>query len=238
MVTHIATVRINRVRLPNLLVVSWTEKWIFPCPRSRLKIWPRETASAVLSRVSLLISVLRLNLVLTHGIPPEFRGGVHIRHTPSVQFRVYQVTRLRTDGVHCRESSGTGPENLKVVPNECCLARSPWTTLYAPIFPTTTTGMKWVQDVESTGGNRYHWSLNTPREDQCEWHRMTWMTRPSCAVMCNLINTHWSPLGRTNASAIQWRGWQGRIARLCVTKIDTQTQLFPRLTRGFGNTYN
>ena len=29
------------------------------------------------SRVSLLISILRLNLVLTYGIPPEFRGGVH-----------------------------------------------------------------------------------------------------------------------------------------------------------------
>ena len=28
---------------------------------------------------------------------------------------------MRTDGVHCRESAGTGPVNLKVVPNECCL---------------------------------------------------------------------------------------------------------------------
>ena len=27
-------------------------------------------------------------------------------------------------------------------------------------------------------------------EDQCERHRMTRMTRPDCAVMCNLINTH------------------------------------------------
>ena len=31
------------------------------------------------SRVSLLVSIiLRLNLVLTYGIPPEFRGGVHL----------------------------------------------------------------------------------------------------------------------------------------------------------------
>ena len=36
------------------------------------------------------------------------------RHTPSGQFRVYRVTQLRTDGVHCRESAGTGPVNLKV----------------------------------------------------------------------------------------------------------------------------
>ena len=37
------------------------------------------------------------------------------------------VTQLRTDGVHCRESAGTGPVNLNVVPNGCCLGRSPWT---------------------------------------------------------------------------------------------------------------
>ena len=49
------------------------------------------------------------------------------RHTPSGQSRVYRVTQLRTDGVHCRESAGTGPVNLKVVPNGCCLGRSPWT---------------------------------------------------------------------------------------------------------------
>ena len=51
---------------------------MFPCPRSRLRIWFRETGSTVSSQVSLLISVLRLNLVLTYGIPPEFRGGVHL----------------------------------------------------------------------------------------------------------------------------------------------------------------
>ena len=51
-------------------------KQILPCPRSRLRIWSRETGWAVPSRVSLLISILRLNLVLTYGIPPEFRGGV------------------------------------------------------------------------------------------------------------------------------------------------------------------
>ena len=44
----------------------------------RMRISSRETGSAVPSRVSLLISILRLNLVLTYGIPPEFRGGVHL----------------------------------------------------------------------------------------------------------------------------------------------------------------
>ena len=86
----------------------------------------RDGFGSVPSRVNLLISILRLNLVLTYyGIPPEFGGSVHlfikIRHTPSGQSRVYQVTPMRiTDGVHCRESAGTGPVNLKVVPNQCC----------------------------------------------------------------------------------------------------------------------
>ena len=77
---------------------------MLPCPRSCLRIWSRETGSAVPSRVSLLISILRLNLVLTYGIPPEFRAGVRLfmynRHTPSGQSRVYRVTQLHTDGIH------------------------------------------------------------------------------------------------------------------------------------------
>ena len=64
--------------------------------------------------------------MLTYRIRPEFRGGVHLfiydRHTPLGQSRVSRVTQLRTDGVHCRESDGTEPVNLKGVPNECCLA--------------------------------------------------------------------------------------------------------------------
>ena len=32
--------------------------------------------------------------------------------------------------------------------------------------------------------------IDPPREDQCEWHRMTRMTGPDCVVMCNLINTY------------------------------------------------
>ena len=116
--------------------------------RSCLRIWSRETGSAVPSRVSLLISILRLNLVLTYGIPPEFRGGGHLfiynRHTTSGQSRVYRVTQLRTDGIHCRESAGAGPVNLKVFSNERCLGSSPWTNQYSPLFSTPTIGMKWA----------------------------------------------------------------------------------------------
>ena len=78
--------------------------------------------------------------MLTYGTPPEFRGSVHLfiynRHTPSGQSRVYRVTQLRTDGVHCREPGGTGPVNLKVVPNQCCLGTSPWTKICASLSHT------------------------------------------------------------------------------------------------------
>ena len=58
---------------------------------------------------------------------PRRRPFIYLnRHTPSGQSRVYRVTQLRTDGVHCREAAGTGPVNLKVVPNGCCLGKSPW----------------------------------------------------------------------------------------------------------------
>ena len=50
--------------------------------------------------------------------------------------------RLRTDGVHCRESAGTGPVVLKVVP----VTGSPFAGHHGPInvslyFPAHTVGM-------------------------------------------------------------------------------------------------
>ena len=70
---------------------------------------------------------------------PRRRPFIYLnRHTPSDRSRVYRVTQLPTDGVHCRESAGTGPVALKVVPNGCCLGRSPWTNKYVPLFPTPT----------------------------------------------------------------------------------------------------
>ena len=47
----------------------------------------------------------------------RFPDGVHMYHQPpSGQSRVYRITHLRTDGIHCQESAGTGPVVLKVVP--------------------------------------------------------------------------------------------------------------------------
>ena len=90
----------------------------FPCPRSRLRTWFRETGLAVPSRISLLI-------FYTHGIPPEFRGGVHIflpaSHTigsvPSLSGRAiaYRLCSLPRVRWH-RTSSPQGSSS-----DGCCL---------------------------------------------------------------------------------------------------------------------
>ena len=103
-------------------------QWKFPCPRSRLIIWLRKTGSAVPSRVTLLIIHTQADSGaysrdFSHF--PRRRTFIYINcHPTSGQFRVHQVTQLRTDGVHCRESAGTVP----VVPqgsssNGCYLFR-------------------------------------------------------------------------------------------------------------------
>ena len=83
----------------------------------------RARDSTVLSRVSLLISILRLTsgaYLQDSSRVPRRRPFISLnRYTPSGKSRVYRVTHLRTHGVHCRESAGTGAAVLKVFPNEC-----------------------------------------------------------------------------------------------------------------------
>ena len=105
---------------------SWSAeqgKLFLPYPRSRVIIWSRETGSAVPSRASLVIFILRLNLVmvmvLTRGLLffllLSAAASNHLyRQTPPGQSRVYRVMKLRTDGVHCREYAGTKLVVLKV----------------------------------------------------------------------------------------------------------------------------
>ena len=69
--------------------------------RSRLRTWSRETGSAVSSRVSLLISILRLTLVLTYGIPPDFRGGVSI-YLFKPPYAIGPVPSLSGHAIACR----------------------------------------------------------------------------------------------------------------------------------------
>ena len=122
---------INRVKLPILNVVSWTGKMNISLPAfAPEKLDSRDGFGSLVPRKPAhLHSQAEPGAYLRDS--PAFRGGAHLFienfPTTSGQSRVYRVTQLRTDGVHCRESAGTEPVNLKVVPNECCLGRSPWT---------------------------------------------------------------------------------------------------------------
>ena len=71
-------------------------KHFVPCPRSRLKIWSRETGSAVpsASARSHSFSTLGLN-------PPAFHDGVRMyRQPPLGQSVIYRGASLRTVCVH------------------------------------------------------------------------------------------------------------------------------------------
>ena len=108
------------------------KKTLFSCLLfSRLRIWSRDTGSAVPSRVSLLISIHRLNLVLHRrdsSRVPRRRPFIYLKPPHAME----SVPSLSGRAIAYRWRSlprvaGTGPVNLKVVPNECCLGRSPWT---------------------------------------------------------------------------------------------------------------
>ena len=62
-----------------------------------------------------------------------------------------------------------------------------------PSFCVTPAGTSNELDVQNRWEENTHTHTHThmipPWEDQCEWHRMTRMTGPDRAVMCNLINT-------------------------------------------------
>ena len=133
-------VQINCVRLPILFMVSWTgENFLAPVRTWEFGFARQVWLYRLLSACS--FSILTLNLVLTHGIPQNFgAASIHFyqHHTPSGQSRVYRVTQLRTDCVHCRESVSTGPVVLKVVRITVAAFASPWTKCYcAPLFSHT-----------------------------------------------------------------------------------------------------
>ena len=93
--------------------------------------------------------ILRLNLVLTHGIPSisARRPFIYLNHhTPSGQSRGNRVTQLRIDGVHCRDSAGTGPVVFKIVPvtGAVIFQTTMDQLMYASLFAKSTIGMKWA----------------------------------------------------------------------------------------------
>ena len=61
----------------------------FLCPRSRLEnLVTRDGLGSPLPASACSFSILKLNVVLTHGISPEFRGGVHFLISTAIRHRV------------------------------------------------------------------------------------------------------------------------------------------------------
>ena len=70
---------------------------------------PRETGPAARPASVWPFSILRLSRD-SYRFSRWWRPFIYLNHhTPSGQSRVYRVTQLHTDGVHCREFTGTGP---------------------------------------------------------------------------------------------------------------------------------
>ena len=139
--------RINRVRLPILLVVP-VRAWEFGLAR---RVRPSRPASAC----SLHTQAESGAYLRDSSRFQRRRPFMHLnRHTPSGQSRVYRVTQLRTDGVHCLESDGTGPVNPKVVPNGCYFLEGHRGPLNMRLsFPHPP--LVWSGHVESTGVTVY-----------------------------------------------------------------------------------
>ena len=110
-------------------------KLVFPCPRSRLRILSREMATADPSRVSLLISILRLNLVLTFtGFLPIFAAeSIYLDKPPYVIGLVSSSSgrAMRIDGVHwrVRRHRASKPQGSSKPP----VRMHPWHVTIGPI---------------------------------------------------------------------------------------------------------
>ena len=106
---------------------------------SRLRIWSRETGAAVSRPASACsFSTPRLNLALTHGIPPDFRDDVHlclplydIGPVPSLSGHHAIAYRWRSPPRVCRHRANSPHGSSS---NGCCLCRSHHVCAYMCVF--------------------------------------------------------------------------------------------------------
>ena len=116
---------------------------MFPRPRSCLRIGLVRRVRRLVPSQACLFSTLRLNLVLTHGIPPDLGGGVHlfmlpyvIRPVRNLSGHAFITYRWRSLPRVCRHRASR-PQGS----SGFCLCRSEWTSNMRLYFPTPTLAM-------------------------------------------------------------------------------------------------
>ena len=135
---------------------------IFPCARSRLRIWSHETGSAARSASSCSFSTLRPNLVLTHGeIGDAFRESFYLFTPPTtigpvpsfIRSRICVPMAFTVESPPVQShSSPQGSSSNGAFPGVNM------SQLMCLSFPTPTISMLWicvVQKVSRTGGYIY-----------------------------------------------------------------------------------
>ena len=74
-------------------------------------------ANLVLPRWHPVLTGHELNESGAYYLPLSAAASIYLYHQPpSGESRLYHITHLRNDGIHCRESTGTVPTIFKVVP--------------------------------------------------------------------------------------------------------------------------
>ena len=100
------------------------EKWVFPCPCSRLRSLSRTICSAITYRVGLLILHTQTESGASSGIPPDFRGDSHLFIPPTAVGSVpnssgqseFIRSRNCTPMAFTAKSPPTEPVDFEVVP--------------------------------------------------------------------------------------------------------------------------
>ena len=144
---QVARVRINRVRFPTPPVVSWTGKInsISLSPFAPENLVSRDEFGRPVPRQPAISHTQAESG--TGFLPISAAASIYFFncHTPSGHPRIYWFTQMRTDGVHCRESAGTGPVVLKLISVTGAAFASPYRPINVSIsLPTPTIGMNWL----------------------------------------------------------------------------------------------
>ena len=106
--SHIAKYRSTEWGYQSFLWSAEQGKYVLPVPVRAWEFGFTKQVRRSRPATARLLSPPRLNLVHTHDLLSFLLFFLYHQPSPG-QSRVCQVTQMRTDGVHCRKSTSTGP---------------------------------------------------------------------------------------------------------------------------------